>query len=68
LAEIAKVELGVDVEEVVDNLRELTVHYTVSRYPNAADALPYELYTEGKARELVERARRVVEWVRRLLR
>jgi len=68
LAEVAKVKLGVDVEEVVDDLRELTVHYTISRYPNTANALPYELYTEGKARELVERARRVVEWVRRLLR
>jgi HEPN domain-containing protein len=68
LAEVARVELGVDVDEVIDDLRELTVHYTISRYPNAANALPYELYTEGKARELVERARRVVEWVRRSLR
>jgi len=67
LAEVARVELGVDVDEVIDDLRELTVHYTISRYPNAANALPYELYTEGKARELVERARRVVEWVRRSL-
>jgi len=53
---------------VIPDLRELTVHYTISRYPNAANALPYELYDEAKARDLVERAKRVLEWVRRHLR
>jgi len=66
LAEAARVELGVD--KVVDDLRGLTVHYAISRYPNAANALPYELYTEGKARDLVERAKRVVNWVKQHLR
>lgn len=50
-------EVGIDVGEVLSDLRELTIHYTVSRYPNAANAVPYELYDEAKARELVERAR-----------
>jgi HEPN domain-containing protein len=30
--------------------------------------VPYELYDEEKARDLVERARRVVEWAKRHLR
>lgn len=54
-------------EAIIDDLRELAVHYTISRYPNAASALLYELYTESKARDLVERAKRVVEWVRLFL-
>ncbi len=52
----------------MDDLRELTIHYTIAMYPNAANAVPYELYDETRARELVERARRVLEWVRQYLR
>ena len=68
IAEAIRAELGVDVSEIVDDLRELTVHYTISRYPNAANAVLYELYDERRARDLVERARRVLEWSRRYLR
>ena len=62
--ELIKRELGLSVDDTVDDLRELTIHYIISRYPNAANAIPYELYTKGKARNLVERARMVVNWVR----
>ncbi len=68
IAEAIRAELGVDVSEIIDDLRELTVHYTISRYPNAANAVPYELYDERRARVLVERARRVLEWSRHYLR
>lgn len=67
IARIIEAEMGVDVGSIKDDLRELTIHYTVSRYPNAANATPSELYTESKAVELVERARRVLEWVRQHL-
>jgi len=68
LARVIKEEIGVDVSPIEEDLRELTIHYVISRYPNAANAVPYELYDEKKARELVERARRVLEWARRNLR
>ena len=68
IAEVIRRELGVETSEIISDLRELTVHYTISRYPNAANAVPYELYDEAKARDLIERARRVVEWVKRYLR
>lgn len=67
IAETLERELGISVEDIIDDLRELTVHYTISRYPNAANALPYELYTENKARDLVEKAKKVIDWVRRFL-
>jgi HEPN domain-containing protein len=38
-----------------------------SRYPNAASAPPYELYDEQKARELVSRARKLVDFAERNL-
>lgn len=67
LGRLVSEELGIDVGEILGDLRELTIHYTISRYPNAANAIPYELYDEAKARDLVERARRVLAWVRRNL-
>ncbi|MCE4611062.1 MAG: HEPN domain-containing protein [Desulfurococcales archaeon] len=67
LADAVRRELGLDVTPIMSDLRELTIHYTIARYPNAANAIPYELYDEAKARDLVGRARRVLEWVRQHL-
>ena len=47
------------------HLADLTADYTVSRYPDAANAVPYEIYDEPTAREKVERATEVIEWLRR---
>lgn len=67
IASIIERELGLNVDEIRNLLRDLTIHYTVSRYPNAANAIPAELYTKEMAEVLVEKARRVVEWVKRYL-
>ena len=67
LARILMEEVGVDTSSILDDLRELTIHYTISRYPNAANALPIELYDEKMARDLVSRAERVVLWVKQYL-
>jgi len=68
LGEIVKQELKLDVDEVWEDLRELTIHYTVSRYPNAANALPSQLYDEFKAKDLIRRAERILGWVEQNLR
>ncbi len=68
LAREVQRELGLDPTPIIDDLRELNPHYVIARYPNAANAPPYQLYTEARARDLVERARRVVEWVKQYLR
>lgn len=60
-------ELGLDISGIIDHLRELTTHYTTTRYPDAANGLPYEIYTERRARSILGMAREVVEWVRRNL-
>ncbi len=56
-------ELGLDVTAIIDDLRALTMHYATSRYPDAANAIPFEVYTKAYA----ERANRVIEWVRQNL-
>ena len=47
------------------HLADLTPDYTVSRYPDAANAVPYELYDEATARTKVENAGVVIAWLRR---
>ncbi|MEM2869096.1 MAG: HEPN domain-containing protein [Thermoplasmata archaeon] len=44
-------------------LRELTPHYTLSRYPDASGEPPYELYTKEKAEALMEDAKEVIVWI-----
>ena len=48
--------------------RELTIHYTMSRYPNAANTLPSQPYDESKAKDLIGRAEKILGWVERNLR
>ena len=67
LGYIIRDELRMDVSRIMDNLRELTTHYITARYPDAANSVPYEIYTEGMARRILEKAREVVEWVRQSL-
>ena len=54
---------GMNVDEFYGDARELDLHYLTSRYQNAASAPLYKLYDEGKAEELLNRARRLVYFV-----
>ena len=67
LGYIIRDEPHMDFSQIMDNLRELTTHYTTARYPDVANGVPYEIYTEGMARRILEKAREVVEWVRQNL-
>jgi HEPN domain-containing protein len=46
------------------HLADLTPDYTVSRYPDAANAVPYELYDAATARTKVENANAVITWLK----
>ncbi len=54
-------------EDILDLLRRLNPHYRVARYPDAANGVPMEVYSESIARELVVAASRVLEWVKEKL-
>jgi HEPN domain-containing protein len=50
------------------HLLYLTPDYTVARYPDAANGVPYELYDEETARAKVNAAQEVARWVESLIR
>ena len=59
--------LGVPAE-LRRHLADLTSDYTISRYPDAANAVPYELYDAATARVKIDNAQAVIEWLRQKIR
>jgi HEPN domain-containing protein len=51
-------------DEYYNALRRLSPDFVITRYPNAAHAVPYELYDETIAQERLELSKKVTEWVR----
>jgi HEPN domain-containing protein len=49
-------------KRLIRNLIFLNPDYTVARYPDAANGVPYELYDEKTARAKVRAAREVARW------
>lgn len=50
------------------NLLYLNPDYTVARYPDAANGVPYELYDAQTARAKVKAAQEVARWAESLIR
>ncbi len=50
-------------EDVFDAVIELNPEYFVTRYPDAANGIPAEMYTEKKAAFHYEKAEMVINWV-----
>jgi HEPN domain-containing protein len=48
-------------KELIDSIAELTIDYTFSRYPDVAERVPYEEYTEKIAKEKVKIAKEIFE-------
>ena len=56
-------------KEVEDCVQELDKHYIPSRYPDVYDeGAPADYYNERDARECLECGRKVLEWVRGIVR
>ena len=51
-------------EKLKHNLANLTPDYTVSRYPDAANGVPYEMYDQETAESKVLLAEEVILWIR----
>ena len=48
----------------MNELKILNPHYTVAMYPNAANTVPSEAYSEEIAARCIRAAERVLEWAR----
>lgn len=54
-------------EQVLQACIELNPDYVVTRYPDAANGVPEQMYTEESAREHLGYGERVMTWVKSLL-
>jgi len=61
--DLTKIGRLLDANEIMDELKLLNPHYTISRYPNAANAVPSEVYTREVAERCLLAATRILEWV-----
>jgi HEPN domain-containing protein len=55
-------------ERLMAHLLYLNPDYTVARYPDAANGIPYELYDKDTAKAKVKAAEEVARWVESLIR
>jgi len=62
LVDVGKL-VGADESLLVD-LRHLSPHFILTRYPDAAGGVPADLYDETRGDESITRAKRVIDWVR----
>jgi len=60
-------EEGININEILDDLKDLNLHYLTSRYPDAANGMPSEIYSRRMAEGCLNMARRVIEWIEKLL-
>lgn len=51
-------------EEVISYIFELTADYTISRYPDVTESVPYEHYDKPIACQKVESAKKVFEFLK----
>jgi HEPN domain-containing protein len=58
---------GIDMAEVEDGLKYLNPHYLTSRYPDAANGVPTEVYSRRMAELCLQSAKRVLAWAENLL-
>jgi len=60
-------ELGIEDEGIIDAVLDLNPEYIVTRYPDAANEVPANIYNERMAIEHLEKAKKVIEFCRQKL-
>jgi|SRR3990167_1823653 len=54
-------------QEFFNGLRKLAPQYVISRYPNATEDIPYELYDDNASKEFLKIAKGVLLWIEKHL-
>jgi len=67
MLDIIKEEVNLNVEEVRKEALKLNPNYTISRYPDAANSLPYLLYDKSDAEEYLKMAEKIINWVKNFI-
>lgn len=58
LGKIAKVP-----KDFISKLKKLSPQYFLSRYPDASEDVPFELYDENITKEFLDISKEVLEWI-----
>lgn len=53
--------------DIIKHLKELNPDYTLARYPDAANAAPFENYSEEIAKDKINSAEEVLKWIKKQL-
>lgn len=64
------VELGKELklpDHMIKDLRKINPAFVTARYPDAANGVPAEMFDQDIAKEHIEKAREVVEWVKQTI-
>jgi len=67
MLDIIKEEVNLNVEEIRKEALKLNPNYTISRYPDAANSLPYLLYDKNDAEEYLKMAEKIINWVKKFI-
>jgi len=67
MLDIIKEEVNLNVEEIRKEALKLNPNYTISRYPDAANSLPYLLYDKKDAEEYLKMAEKIINWVKKFI-
>ena len=67
MLDIIKEEVNLNVEEIRKEALKLNPNYTISRYPDAANSLPYLLYDKNDAEEYLYMAEKIINWVKKFI-
>jgi len=67
MLDIIKEEVNLNVEEIRKEALKLNPNYTISRYPDAANSLPYLLYDKKDAEEYLNMAEKIINWVKKFI-
>jgi HEPN domain-containing protein len=67
MLDIIKEEVNLNVEEIRKEALKLNPNYTISRYPDAANSLPYLLYDKNDAEKYLNMAEKIINWVKKFI-
>lgn len=66
--ELMALAKAVGADELLETVRELNPHFVQSRYPDAANAVPFEAYSKTIAERCIRIAEQVLAWTQKKLR
>lgn len=62
--DLVKLGKTLNTSEIMDELKLLNPHYTIARYPDAANTVPSEAYTKEIVLRCLQAVERIMKWAK----